>query len=311
MNPNQPPRDIDDSAFGGQKSLPLAPPPRPGQGASPFSSMPDAGPDMPPPPPQPSKPVVAPQALPVTPVAPQPVLQHLPADIAAKIAETPQQNSKEVEAKAEHHHTNASKLKSLVSIILFIVCIVGAAFVINQFIFQSYFVDGTSMTPTLQNNDRLVISKVERTAAHLQGRPYIPERGQIVVLDSSIVGANGQDEQLIKRVMGLPGDKIHIQDGVVTVTNDQFPDGFNADRTLGLTLAPTYSAGSLDFTINPSQVFVMGDNRAQNGSYDSRAFGPIDVKNLEGRLWARILPINDAKLFSFAAPVILPGKFGF
>lgn len=154
------------------------------------------------------------------------------------------------------------------------------------------------MTPTLQNNDRLIISKVERTLSAVQGKPYIPDRGQIVVLDSSIIGLNGQKEQLIKRVIGLPGDKIHIQDGVVTLTDGQYPNGVDITKQLGLTnLHATYSDAIIDLTVPKNQVYVMGDNREQGGSYDSRSFGPIDGDKIQGRLWARILPLDKAQLF--------------
>lgn len=153
------------------------------------------------------------------------------------------------------------------------------------------------MVPTLQNNDRLIIEKVGKTVSEVQGKQYIPERGDIVVLDSSIITANGSTEQLIKRVIGLPGDKIHIEDGVVTVSNAKEPNGFNVDERLGLKLEQTYSNGPLDFAVPEGKVFVMGDNRTQNGSHDSRAFGPISPKDLEGKLWARILPVDKAQLF--------------
>lgn len=234
------------------------------------------------------------QAAPVSAsYSPTPVT-HVPADIAERITETPIQNSAEV---SKDDHANG-RLKSLLSFLIFTAAIFVAAFLINQFIFQSYYVEGTSMTPTLQNNDRLIISKVERTLAAIQGKPYIPERGQIVVLDSSIVGLNGQKEQLIKRVIGLPGDHIHIDAGVVTITNSQHPDGYDVTQALGLTnLHSTYSDSPIDLTVPNNQVYVMGDNREQGGSYDSRSFGPIDGDKIQGRLWARILPFDHAQLF--------------
>ena len=191
-----------------------------------------------------------------------------------------------------------SHIKGISSFVAFIGGVLLAAFLINQFVFQSYFVEGTSMVPTLQNNDRLIIEKVGKTIDQVQGKGYLPSRGDIVVLDSTIITANGSVEQLIKRVIGLPGDKIHIEDGIVTVSNQKEPNGFNVDERLGLDIEPTYSSGPLDFSVPEGQVFVMGDNRTQNGSHDSRAFGPVSTKDLEGRLWARILPINQAKVFS-------------
>lgn len=253
------------------------------------------------------------QPIPLTPLTPQPLQakpvqaatatftplpgKHLPDDIAQRITETPIQNSTDVNREIEHG-TNGSRLKSLLSFLIFTAAIFVAAFLINQFIFQSYYVEGTSMTPTLQNNDRLIISKVERSLAAVQGKPYIPDRGQIVVLDSSIVGLNGQKEQLIKRVIGLPGDHVHIDNGVVTITNSQHPDGYDVTQALGLTnLQPTYTDAPIDLTVPSGQVYVMGDNREQGGSYDSRAFGPIDGNKIQGRLWARILPFDHAQLF--------------
>lgn len=188
--------------------------------------------------------------------------------------------------------------KALFSVLAFVAGIIIAATLINQFIFQSYYVDGTSMVPTLHNNDRLIIDKVERTVALAQGKHYIPQRGQIVVLDSSLVDQTGRNEQLIKRVIGLPGDTISIgSDGIVTITNKEHPDGFNANQELGLNLEPAYVDTPLTVTVSSDQVFVMGDNRGPGGSFDSRSFGPVDSNKIEGRLFARIFPLNQTKVF--------------
>lgn len=226
----------------------------------------------------------------------QPPTPHLDKTLIERIDETPQQNSKDIESLIEHNH-RLHRLKSFASFLAFCAGVVVAAFLINQFVFQSYYVDGTSMTPTLQNDDRLIIDKVEKSFAGLQGKPYIPNRGQVVVLDSSIVGFNGREEQLIKRVIGLPGDTVIVRDGTVTIKNKDNPDGFNADRQLGLTLAETYVESPQEWTIEDGQVFVMGDNRAQNGSYDSRAFGPVESQKIVGRLWARIMPFEKAQVY--------------
>jgi signal peptidase I len=188
--------------------------------------------------------------------------------------------------------------KAFLSVLAFVVGIIIAATLINQFIFQSYYVDGTSMTPTLHNNDRLIIDKVERTVALAQGKHYIPQRGQIVVLDSSLVDQSGHNEQLIKRVIGLPGDTISIgTDGIVTVINKDHPNGFNVNESLGLHLDPTYTDEPTSVTVPDGQIFVMGDNRGPGGSFDSRSFGPVDTNKIEGRLIARIFPLNQTKFF--------------
>ncbi len=222
--------------------------------------------------------------------------QNNMAAITERIDETPQQNSSDIEDLIAHQH-RLKRLKSIASTLLFVAGVAAAAFLINSFVFQSYYVDGTSMTPTLQNDDRLIIDKVEHTWSSLQGHAYIPQRGQIIVLDSSIVGVGGRNEQLIKRVIGLPGDTIVIDNGTVTIKNKDHPDGFNVDDSLGLHLSPTFVAAPITITLTENQVFVMGDNRVENGSYDSRAFGPIDADKIVGRLWARILPVDKAKIF--------------
>jgi len=189
-------------------------------------------------------------------------------------------------------------IRAFLSVLAFVAGIIVAATLINQFIFQSYYVDGTSMTPTLHNNDRLIIDKVERTAALATGHHYIPKRGQIVVLDSSLVDTSGHNEQLIKRVIGLPGDTITIgSDGNVMIKNKDNPNGFNVNQLLGLDLAPTYVDSPMTITVPDNNVFVMGDNRAPGGSFDSRSFGPVDTNKIEGRLLARIFPLNQTRFF--------------
>jgi len=249
----------------------------------------------------PAKVPVTATSTPVNPITasygPQTSVTHLPDDIANRINEKPMQNSSDILRQIKHG-LDGSRIKSILSFTVFIVAIFAAAFLINQYVFQSYYVEGTSMTPTLQNNDRLIISKVERTMASVQGKPYIPERGQIVVLDSSIVGLNGQHEQLIKRVVGLPGDRVHIEVGTVIITNTEHTDGYDVTQALGLTnLQPTYSDEPIDLTVPEGHVYVMGDNREQGGSYDSRSFGPIEGDQIQGRLWGRILPLDKAQLY--------------
>lgn len=250
------------------------------------------------PPAQPVAPVNSPppQPVPAQEVSYTPPTQPQTPAYTQQINEVPEQSSSQILAKASSKKT-LSKLRSLFSLGVFLGGIVVTALLINQFIFQSYYVDGTSMVPTLKNNDRLIIDKVEHTFAQIQGKKYTPERGQIVVLDTAMQEASGQREQLIKRVIGLPGDVVTINNGTVTIKNAQSPDGFDVNKQLGLELAPTYVESPQEVTVPEGYVFVMGDNRAQNGSYDSRSFGAVELDNIVGRLWARILPLDAAKIF--------------
>lgn len=186
-------------------------------------------------------------------------------------------------------------LRTILSTVLFIALVIGLAAFLNHFVFQSYFVSGTSMTPTLQNNDRLIIDKVELSAANLEHKPYIPTRGQIIIIDSSVSPLTQQrNEQIIKRVIGIPGDHVHIENGIVTISNTGHSQGFDVDKFLHLNLAPTYleNQATLDYNVHDGEVFVLGDNRGPGGSYDSRFFLGVDSTKILGRLWLRVWPLD-------------------
>lgn len=183
-----------------------------------------------------------------------------------------------------------------VSIFLFVVGVAVVYFIIQAFLFRSYQVDGQSMETTLQNSDRLIIDKVPRTIARVTGHAYIPHRGDIIVFNQAGVNfAGGHEKQLIKRVIGLPGERVVIKDGIITIYNQTNPGGFNPD-SLGLyrVSSPT-TPGSVDVTLTAEQLFVCGDNRSN--SEDSRFFGPITADKVVGKLALRILPINKAQRF--------------
>lgn len=179
--------------------------------------------------------------------------------------------------------------------------ILGSAFLVAlliiTFVFRSYQVDGPSMETTLQNSDKLIIWKVPRTWASITGHPYVPARGDIIVFTQSGLSEFGQEDskQLIKRVVGLPGDRIVVSNDTYLVYNKEHPSGYNPDNDLeyGKRIPPT--PGSTDATIGEGQLFVMGDNRPE--SLDSRSFGPINADQVVGKLVLRLLPLNQAKSF--------------
>ena len=121
-----------------------------------------------------------------------------------------------------------------------------AMFMIN-FVFRSYQVDGISMEPTLENNDKLIIWKVPRTWADITGHPYIPKRGDIIVFTENGLARFGQQntKQLIKRVIGLPGDTVVLNQGEYTIYNKQHPQGFDPDKTLPYGKNIPYTSGDL------------------------------------------------------------------
>jgi signal peptidase I len=167
------------------------------------------------------------------------------------------------------------------------------ALLINGFVFQSYEVDGQSMEPTLQNNDRLIIYKLQRSISYITRKTYVPNRGDVVVFHKP----NGSSDQLIKRVIGLPGDRVVVKNNEITIYNAENPEGFNPDDApYGLELPET--AGNVDVTVGEDEVFVCGDNRIPGASLDSRSvLGNVPAKLIVGKLVLRYLPAGNYKVF--------------
>ncbi|MDQ3159171.1 MAG: signal peptidase I [bacterium] len=158
---------------------------------------------------------------------------------------------------------------------------------LTAFVFQSYEVDGPSMETTLQNQDRLVVYKFPKTWANIFGNEFIPDRGDIVIFTRD--EGFGQTRQLIKRVIGVPGDHVVIENGKVTVYNDANPQGYDPDEGQAY-VQPNGTQNNVDVTVGDDEVFVLGDNRSN--SLDSRIFGPIKQNELTGKLLLRIYPLN-------------------
>lgn len=188
------------------------------------------------------------------------------------------------------------KSSAVSTILLFLLAPIIAVSV-TTFMFQSYEVDGESMETTLQHRDRLIVDKIPRTWARITKNPYIPHRGEIIIFNQSgLLGiGQGGERQLIKRVIGLPGERVVVKDGSLTVYNQEKPEGFNPDKSGLYTITSRTTPNDVDFTLKDNQIFVVGDNRAN--SADSREFGPITADQIVGKLSLRILPLDNAERF--------------
>jgi len=180
----------------------------------------------------------------------------------------------------------------LSTIFLFIAAFL-IAITLNTFVFQSYEVDGSSMEPTLQNSDRLLIYKFQRTASSITGKEYVPNRGDVIVFHKP----NGTSDQLIKRVIGLPGDRVVVKNNEITVFNLENPEGFNPDdEPYGIDLPET--SGNVDVTVPEGEIFVCGDNRIPGASLDSRSvLGNVPIDKIVGKLLLRYIPLGNYKVF--------------
>lgn len=185
--------------------------------------------------------------------------------------------------------------------------IIGAALVVAvliiSFVFRSYQVDGPSMQDTLFNNDKLIVWKVPKTWSDITGHQYIPSRGDVVIFTETNLAQFGQQntKELIKRVVGLPGDRVVVSKGSYTIYNSLHPNGFDPDTTLpygkhmNAQGTVPFTSGDISITLGSHQLFVSGDNRPD--SLDSRDFGPISTSQIIGKLLFRVYPLNKAEIF--------------
>ena len=145
---------------------------------------------------------------------------------------------------------------------------------IFSFIFKLVMVDGSSMSPTMHDNDRVIVEHIF----------YQPKQGDIVVV---IKPETNNNKPLIKRIVAVEGQTVDIdfRAGVVYVDGKPLKEPYLKE--------PTYKAGRLAFpyTVEPGFVFVMGDNR--NNSMDSREFGSVEKTRILGRAMFRIFPFTD------------------
>lgn len=208
-------------------------------------------------------------------------------------SEEPDSQAKITKETAKKPDSNRKELLSTLSILIIAPLI---AVLLTFYVFQSYEVDGPSMEKTLHHNDRLIVTKLGKTWSRITNDPYIPNRYAVIVFNYT--GQHNYEvdkKQLIKRVIGLPGDKVVIHDGVVTIYNSEHPNGFYPDEVGPEAAVITTTEGSLEQTVKPGEVFVLGDNRGN--SLDSRAFGTIPADDIVGTLSARVYPFDAIKKF--------------
>lgn len=178
-------------------------------------------------------------------------------------------------------------------IAIIVLLALSLAFVSLRFFMQAYEVDGVSMETTLQNGDRLIVWKGTKTWYNVRGKAYVPDRYDVVVFDRPLFIENGGThsvDHLIKRVIGLPGERVVVKDGLVTVYNSENPDGFNPDDSQEYSDSFEATSGDVDIQVGEEEIFVLGDNR--NNSLDSRRFGSVDVVHVTGVAEFRLAPVG-------------------
>jgi signal peptidase I len=169
--------------------------------------------------------------------------------------------------------TAKSSVKS--SILEWGVAVISAlliAVVIRFFLFAPYEVNGTSMYPTLNGNEMLIVNKFVYDVSN-------PNYGEIIVFHTN------EHRDFIKRVIGLPGDKVSVENGNVYRNGKKLTEPYIAEEMIG------------DFSqvvVPKGKLFVLGDNR--NNSKDSRIIGTVDQKAIVGRADIVVMPFKELRV---------------
>ena len=192
-------------------------------------------------------------------------------------------------------------LKDALGILLFIVCVLIGTLIINTYVFRSFNVLGPSMESTLYTGDRLIVNRLPVTWAQLQNKQYSPQRGQIIVFKNPQYNAGTGDEFIVKRVIAFAGERVVVKDGILTVYNKQNPNGFQPDlaQANDQTSHPgSPTSGSVDTTVSDGTIFVSGDHRQGDFSFDSRnGLGLIPLYDVVGPVGMRFYPLNKIRFF--------------
>lgn len=170
-------------------------------------------------------------------------------------------------------------MRELLNTAIYLLCVLGAVWLVITFVGQRTEVEGASMENTLHNGDNLIVDK-------LSYRFHDPERFDIIVFPFQF-----QDNTYyIKRIIGLPGETVQIMDdGSIYINGEKLEENYGMEvikpETIGRAVEP--------IELGDDEYFVMGDNR--NNSSDSRTdmVGNIKRENIIGKAWLRIWPVSD------------------
>ena len=187
------------------------------------------------------------------------------------MSEKPYYQDEQFQTSSEERRPSTKKSGGVLEYLVILLVSFALVFgFVRPFVMEAFWIPSGSMIPTLEIGDRVLVNKFIY-------RFTDPRRGDIIVFES----VDNSNEDLIKRVVGLPGDRIAVRGGKLFVngerqrepyTNKKLPDRSFYAQT----------------RVPKNHVFVMGDNRGN--SADSRVFGPLPEKNIEGEAFLRFWP---------------------
>ncbi len=176
---------------------------------------------------------------------------------------------------------NIKKESFWVEIIKTLILAVLIVLPIRYFIFQPFFVQGSSMYPNFEDGDYLI---VDETTYRFRD----PQRGEVIIFKYP----EDTSQLFIKRIIGLPGESIEIEDGEIIITNDSGKQILEEDYIS----SDNKTLGNIKVNLTEDEYFVLGDNRMF--SSDSRRWGTLPRENIIGRAYFRAWPFNSLDLFN-------------
>jgi signal peptidase I len=157
------------------------------------------------------------------------------------------------------------------------------ALVVKTWLFQAFYIPSSSMEPTLQVGDRVLVNKISYDIDDV-------DRGDIVVFERPDEWGAGDIDDLIKRVIGLPGERVAVVDGVIQIDGAPLDEPWLPEDVT----TPTFfqESGCVpECTIPEGSLFVLGDNRGNSDA--SNHFGPLEFEQVVGRAFVRVWPLGD------------------
>ena len=196
-----------------------------------------------------------------------------------KNSNVPEELTEEIESvNFTKYERRKITLKSVLDFVVYILIVIVLCLLFLKFVAVRSVVDGSSMNPLLYNKDNLIVEKVSYYFR-------APERFDVIVFEL----ADEKGVHYIKRIVGLPGETVQIQDGAVYINGEKLEND-----VYGLeTIENAYQAGE-PVTLADDEYFVLGDNR--NNSRDSRLIGPVKRKQFLGRAFFRFYPFHKMML---------------